>query len=306
MGMASDGRERFSLWRRAAGSAAARKRGGDLATLEWLLLAVVAVQAARLLWVVVTPVSPLPQWRAAQATLMPTEARMALFRGFDPFNAQSAAAGPANQTVTSLALVLYGVRVNEGSGQGSAILAGPDGQQQSFAIGDEVLPGVTLKAVAFDHVTIDRGGREETVFLDQSRPIDPVQAGPVDPGAAGATAPVPAGTVAPSPVRPPPVAGGNSQPTMSRDAEIFRSSIGFGMQQSTGRTRGITVNAQGPAFASSGLRAGDVITRINGREVVAADDLGALQQAMVPGARINVTVDRGGKSVPVTLAVPGS
>src|SRR3546814_7019489 len=69
--------------------------------------------------------------------------------------------------VTSLALTVYGIRLNEGSGLGSAIVAGPNGVQNSFAVGEEIMPGVVLKAVAFDHITIDRGGAEEQVFLDQ-------------------------------------------------------------------------------------------------------------------------------------------
>src|SRR3546814_6656978 len=40
--------------------------------------------------------------------------------------------------------------------------------QSSFAVGDAILPGVVLKAVAFDHVSIDRGGAEEQIFIDQS------------------------------------------------------------------------------------------------------------------------------------------
>ena len=90
-----------------------------------------------------------------------------LFRSasFDPFT-RAPAANSGGQVVTSLALKLFGVRVNEASGLGSAIIATPDGVQGSFAVGDEILPGVTLKSVEFDHVTIDRGGAEETVFLD--------------------------------------------------------------------------------------------------------------------------------------------
>src|SRR3546814_4797376 len=37
-------------------------------------------------------------------------------------------------------------------------VAGPNGVQNSFAVGEEIMPGVVLKAVAFDHITIDRGG----------------------------------------------------------------------------------------------------------------------------------------------------
>ena len=32
------------------------------------------------------------------------------------------------------------------------------------------MPGVVLESVAFDNVTIDRGGTSEQIFLDQSTP----------------------------------------------------------------------------------------------------------------------------------------
>ena len=61
-----------------------------------------------------------------------------------------------------------------GSGLGSAILAGPDGVQDSFAVGQEVMSGVVLDAVNFDHVVLDRGGEKETLYLDQSVPAESV------------------------------------------------------------------------------------------------------------------------------------
>jgi general secretion pathway protein C len=37
-------------------------------------------------------------------------------------------------------------------------------------VGDEIAAGATLKAVAIDHVVLDRGGAEEVLYLDQSEP----------------------------------------------------------------------------------------------------------------------------------------
>ncbi|HWT11440.1 MAG TPA: type II secretion system protein N, partial [Allosphingosinicella sp.] len=124
--------------------------------LELLLLALVAVQAARLFWTVVTPVGPVGDWKGTSATAMP--AAGAALAEFDPFFRLSAA-GPA--VVTSLSLKLYGVRDDRATGRGSAIIALPDGTQQSYAVGDEIMPGVTLSQVGFDSVTISRGGTPE-------------------------------------------------------------------------------------------------------------------------------------------------
>ena len=137
---------------------------------ELLLLAALAVQCARLAWAIATPVGPLGDWRPAQAGFAGSPS--AVLQGFDPFFRLSTVDGkPA--VVTSLQLTLFGTRLDEAMGGGSAIIAGPDGFQQSVAVGQEIMPGVRLKAVAFDHVTIDRGGAEEDLFIAQGDPANP-------------------------------------------------------------------------------------------------------------------------------------
>jgi general secretion pathway protein C len=85
----------------------------------------------------------------------------------DPFFPQ---AGTAADAVSSLDLVLVGTRVDAASGRGSAIIATPDGRQQSIGVGEEIMPGVRLAAVDFESVTLDRGGARETLYIDQSTP----------------------------------------------------------------------------------------------------------------------------------------
>lgn len=151
--------------------------------------AALLVQIARLLWVIATPVGPLGNWAAPMPAILPVAQREGLLRSYDPFF-PLAASGDGAAAVTSLALKLYGVRVNEGSGLGSAILSGPDGRQSSFAVGEEIQPGVILKAVAFDHVFITRSGRDEQLFIDQSAPLPQATAPLVPPAAVAPTAAV--------------------------------------------------------------------------------------------------------------------
>jgi general secretion pathway protein C len=147
-----------------------------LSVVEWLLLALIAVQAARLVWILVTPVGPVGDWRPAGAAVVP--AGGAAMADFDPFFRLSAGGGPA--VVTSLNLKLHGVREDRATGRGSAIIALPDGSQRSFGVGEEIIPGVRLTQVGFESVTIDRGGLPEQIFLDQSEPAQGAQAAPVD------------------------------------------------------------------------------------------------------------------------------
>ncbi len=259
-----------------------------LSVLERGLLVLLALQLVRLVWAVVTPVGSFGPWEGRQAQIMAPAARQALFASFDPFFRTGAPNQPGNGVVTSLALTLYGIRLNEGSGLGSAIIAAPDGVQNSFAVGDEILPGVVLKSVAFDHVTIDRGGAEEQIFLDQSTPAPTAEPQAAPTQGWQSAAPVPA---------PPPSAG----PT----ADSLKREIGFAPRMQNGRVTGLAVSSKGPAFANAGFRPGDILTQINGVAVGSTGDLQTLQNQIAPGARLSLTVERGAAVASVNLIVQG-
>ncbi|MDX3908855.1 MAG: type II secretion system protein N [Sphingobium sp.] len=266
---------------------AAVPRLNGFAALEWLVLALLAVQIARLIWAVVTPVSSYGAWTGRQAVIPSVAERLALFTRFDPFFRTPDAATGGSPVVTSLALTVYGIRVNEGSGLGSAIVATPDGIQNSFAVGDEILPGVKLKAVAFDHIVIERGGAEETVFLDQSQAA-PVAASDAQP-ASGPGQTVPQNIV-----------------PQSLTPAAIKSDIGFSPRTEGGRVTGLVLSPKGPAFQSAGFQPGDIVAQINGRAITSLADLQALQSQIAPGARISMMVERGATTVPIALTLQGS
>jgi general secretion pathway protein C len=256
---------------------------------ELLLLVLIAMQCARLVWLLAAPVGPVGDWKAISSAVTPQDP--SLLARFDPFFRLDAAAGPA--VVTSLNLKLYGVREDRATGHGSAIIALPDGRQMSFAVGEEVMPGVTLTAVGFDNVTISRNGAAEQIFLDQSGPAQAVgapDAAPVPQAAApqvGPAAPIPVVTV---PSAPPPPAAVPGRP------------INFTPRTSNGRITGLVVTPGsdgGRAFAAAGFAPGDVIVAINGQRI------SSLEQARtaVQNGEANVTVDRGGMAVPLHVRV---
>ncbi len=242
--------------------------------LELLLLAALAVQVARVVWTLVTPVGPLGAWRPAEPAV-PT-APGDVLSGFDPFFRVGApAAGPA--VVTTLQLQLFGTRLDDATGRGSAIIAGPDGVQESVAVGEEIQPGVVLKAVAFDHVTIERGGADEDLFLDQSSSVAPTT--------------TPAGA---------PQSGG-APVTVDR----LRAEIGFIPRLDEGRVSGLVVRSQGSGtvFRQAGLRDGDIITGIAGRQISDASDLERIGAEFAGGGNIPIIVERGGGTLPLSIAV---
>lgn len=242
---------------------------------ELALLAGLAVQAARLVWTVLTPVSPLGDWRPAPVAEVASP--VATLTGFDPFFRLGNTGAPA--TVTSLQLTLFGTRVDEASGRGSAILAGADGVQRSIAVGEEIQPGVTLKAVAFDHVTIDHGGAAEDLFLDQSGGIAPAQPG-------GALPPQPGAGV-----------------TLAQ----LKQDVGFIPRIDRGRVSGLVVRSQGSgtAFRAAGLRDGDVVTSLGGRPVGGPEDLDRIARDYANGGNVPITVERGQETLSLAITVAG-
>lgn len=259
--------------------------------LELLLIAALAVQCARLVWALVTPIGPVGRWHPVAAGGAP----VGILREFDPFFRLSGGDAPGAAVVTSLQLTLFGTRIDEAQGGGSAILAGPDGVQQSVAVGQEIIPGVKLKSVAFDHVTIDRGGAVEDLFLVQADAATAPPPPPV-PGA-----PLVGGTV---PVGLPPA------PTVSpRGVTIaqVRSDVGFIPRIDGGKVSGLTVRAQGTgaAFRAAGFRDGDVVTAIGGRPVTGAGDIERLGTQYAGGGVIPLTVERGSETLPLSITIAG-
>lgn len=282
------GRLTVNMRRPGAYGGKALSRVDGLRLLEIGLLALLALQIARLMWAAVMPVGSFGPWEGRQAQTLSPSARQALFASFDPFFRSDAPQQAGNAVVTSLALTLYGIRLNEGSGLGSAIIASPDGVQTSFAVGEEILPGVVLKAVAFDHVTIDRGGAAEQIFLDQSTPA-PDASAPANDNAGWQSAAPP----------PPPAPGAG--PT----ADGLKRDIGFAPRMQNGRITGLAVTAKGPTFASAGFRPGDIVTQVNGQPIGSVGDLQTLQNQIAPGARLSLTVERGATVASVNLLVQG-
>jgi len=181
--------------------------------LELLLLVLIAIQCARLFWGVLTPVGPLGEFKALD--LMRTGPPPGPQLGsFDPFFRQAPGLAQAPVTVTALDIRLYGITANRATGGGSAIVGAPNGSQRVFLVGEEIMPGVVLTGVAFDHVTISRNGAAEQLYLDQNPggqaapapgaapAFNPAQPAPVPPPPPIQAVPVP--TPAPPPAPPPP------------------------------------------------------------------------------------------------------
>lgn len=243
---------------------------------EFVLIALLALQGARLIWAIVTPVAPFGNWRPAQPD-------GGALTNFDPFFRLSEESAPPG-AVTSLQLTLFGIRLNEASGAGSAIIAAADGTQKSYQLGEEIMPGVRLKAVAFDHVSIDHGGTIEDLYIDQSRPVAPVEP-PAD-----------------KPVHSLPDLNPGG---MSLDA--IRTGIGFIPRVDDGKVTGLVVRPEGngQVFARAGLQQGDIITEVMGKPVTGPETIAGLKGQFSNGGILSFTIERGGQKMPIGINMVG-
>lgn len=257
--------------------------------IELALLALLAVQVARLVWSVVTPVGPLGNWRSGST--LPSATSAEVLRGFDPFFRLDAAApsAPTAATVTPLSLTLFGIRLDGATGRGSAIIATPDGVQGSFSVGAEIMPGVTLKSVAFDHITLTRGGVDEDLFIDQSAGTVSTSAATIDSNGVLSA--------------PPSAATGGQPVTLAR----LRAEIGFIPRVDSGKITGLTVRPQGSGtiFRQVGLKEGDVVTQLGGRPISGAGDIDLLSGQFAKGGALSITVERGAEVLPLTITLAG-
>jgi general secretion pathway protein C len=249
--------------------------------LELALLSLLALQCARLAWTIATPVGPVGEWKALGAERPVPGA--AIFESFDPFFRLSGQSGPV--VVTSLNLKLYGVRQDQASGRGSAIISTPDGQQRSFGVGEEIVPGVTLKAVEFDSATIERGGVAEQLFMDQSPEAEVI--GPAGP---------------PQLQTPPPMAPAMPQPMGAPPAAAPRNlaaDVRFQPRLNGSQVTGVAVQPQGSGdgFRSLGLAPGDVITAVNGRRIGSPDQARSIAEQIAQAGPVTIQVERAGRVV---------
>jgi general secretion pathway protein C len=236
---------------------------------EAVLILLLLVQAGRLVWLFAAPT---PQ--AVEARPLP-EVDLGVLSRFDAFfrnGGGGAEAAPSDGG----GLSLFGVRA-DGAGGGSAIIGLSDGRQVSVGAGEEVEPGLTLSAVAPDHVMLSRGGAPFRLdFPDMTSGAASVAPATTAQPAVSAPEPAPAEGVVVDPQR------------LIAQAGLRPRIQGLG-------TKGLTVSASGDGgeLRNAGLRSGDVILSVNGTALNSPQALAALrgQLADAPSAQIQFERD---------------
>jgi general secretion pathway protein C len=196
---------------------------------------------------------------------------------------QSAPAVGASAPVTNMNLVLAGVFASPDEKQGVAMLGTSPTDIRVYRVGATVPGGAVLHAVQVDRVLLDRGGAIEALLM-------PVRTS--------------------STAAPPPMTASNPGNSAARVQQVLRDNpalIGQVIQRqpvlADGKLRGMRVypgsNAQ--AFNRLGLRAGDLVTAINGTMLEGQTRGEEIFNSLSGAAEARVTVVRNGSPLELQL-----
>jgi general secretion pathway protein C len=186
-----------------------------------------------------------------------------------------------NAPQTTMPLVLAGVIADKDPAKGQAIIGESASAAKLIAVGATIAGGARLNSVYDDRVLIDRNGRLETLMLPRTAPqgrpagIPPSRVTPQASAARDSSAAVLAGLV--------------------RVQPVFNQGKLSGYRIFPGGARGTST------FTQLGLRAGDLITAVNGTPLDDAARAMEVMQTLSSSASATVTVSRNGQNQEVNL-----
>ena len=248
---------------------------------EVALALLLAVQLGRLVWIVAEPRDAAASMASSPTAMSPADP--AVFQRFDAFFRTGGQSSLAEASAAgSGQMRLYGLR-SDGSGGGSAIIGLADGRQVSVGVGEEVEPGLILRGVGPDYVTLARGASlSRLIFSDV--PVGVAPAPPPPPGPQ---------IVTPPPPPPPPAV---TPTAASVDPAQLITQAGLRPRMRGLRLDGFTVSASGDAalLRAAGLQAGDVILAINGQSLDSLERIAALRGQLANSSGAELRFERDG------------
>lgn len=229
-----------------------------------LALLIFVASAAQWTWAIFSPIAPSAvEPEPLSTSAAPAQFNAAKIQAADLFGASPLGAGGINNIpISSLDLVLTGI-IEAGS-RSIALIKANGHDQSPFAVGQDVVPGVTVAAVLGDRVLIRHQGHVESLLLKQ--PVSPL----ATPGRTSeSTLPLPpVHEITPGHYQVPPALFKQElthpQPLLQQALVVPYEAGGF-------LIRSIE---PGSLYQKLGLRVGDVIRSVNGQP------MNSLQQAM--------------------------
>jgi general secretion pathway protein C len=187
---------------------------------------------------------------------------------------------------TTLSLTLTGILAYDGEGGGQAVISSNHGDDRTYQVGQEIdnANGATLNSVFADRVLLNRGDRLEALRLPKQQGTGPAGS-PATRAGASFLPPVAA-----------PAQNDSLRQVISQNASKLTDVIRLAPDVEGGKVVGFRVNPgrDKETFEALGLKAGDVVTDING--TVLDDPSRGLQvfESLGEATMANVTVLRDG------------
>lgn len=205
-----------------------------------------------------------------------------------------AAAPPArviDAPETRLSLTLRGIVAVSDGGVGRALIAEGSNEDRLYKVGDSLIGGAVLHEVLTDKVILKRGDRLETLTLPRERigiaEGVPATATKSEGGAGGALS---------QQLR-------TLRQTVINDPQLAFSLVKAQPVMEGGAIKGYRVSPgkERKLFHDAGLRAGDVVTSVNGVALSDTSQLAALYSQFQSANRFELVVDRGGRQTHLTV-----
>ncbi|HEY6984583.1 MAG TPA: type II secretion system protein N [Rhodanobacteraceae bacterium] len=213
----------------------------------------------------------------------------------------------------TLAMILRGTLADRDPAAGIAVIGDSERGELAFRAGEEIAPGAKLARVYPDHVVVLRDGAEETLKLTRDENLMPgnIVRAPTNPSGRPGTAAAAAGTSA--------SAGTLGTATTTRAPADWQQTVDR-LRQNPGelarrvpiepvldgnRLTGVRISAAADAtlLGRIGLRAGDVVTAINGAPVNSIARGEQIVDSLRTASSARVTVMRDGKPTDITISL---
>ena len=266
-----------------------------------LCLILIALSAARLVWLVIAPTSELPQTSVQQpkttVSRLPTEDYDATIAGQRLFGkavtvAAAAPTRPQEAPETRLNLKLRGVFALNDEDNGLALISNGSGPEKVYQVDDAISRSTKLAAVYADRVMLSINGKFETLRLPETKDTG------VSYVPTASSRPNANNRAVPQPTNEPSKSLSEYRKEFMRNPTTLARLVNVSKAtDSSGNAIGYKVSANGkhPAFDQLGIEDGDVITSINGIELDSDAKGMSAFQALRQAQQVTVQILRNGQ-----------
>lgn len=265
-----------------------------------LLVVAIAHSAATLTWRIIPlpdqagSASPAPVTAAAPASDgsrvdVDSLIELAMFGEPDPADEPASVdLSDVEAPETQLNLSLRGVLATAEESVARAIIAAGDGDDKSYKVGDTIGSGAILRAVYPDRVILERSGELETLRL----PRDNADSGLSRSAGRSNTVPVPSEVA-------------DLREEIRENPERITDIIRPTPHRENGEMVGFRIfpGRMREQFRQLGLRAGDIVTAVNGQQLNSPEAAMGLMNELQDAQQVELTIRRGGQQTTVTLSL---